>query len=113
MSVCKASHSFMHLVMMTIALLSMASIPPLAGFWAKYKLFTDAIYGGYAWITVIGIINTLIGVYYYFKVIRAMLMEPAGERPIAIKAEYVAVAIITTIITVAIGILPSCLMDLL
>jgi len=100
-------------VMMTIALLSMASIPPLAGFWAKYKLFTDAIYGGYAWITVIGIINTLIGVYYYFKVIRAMLMEPAGERPIAIKAEYVAVAIITTIITIAIGILPSCLMDLL
>lgn len=100
-------------VMMTIALLSMASIPPLAGFWAKYKLFTDAIYGGYAWITVIGIINTLIGVYYYFKVIRAMLLEPSNERPISIPMEYVAVAVVTTLITIGLGILPSFVMDLL
>lgn len=99
--------------MLTIALLSMASIPPLAGFWAKYKLFTDAIYQGYTWITVIGIINTLIGVYYYFKVIRAMLMEPADGRTISIKWEYVLVAVITTLITLGIGILPSPLMDLL
>lgn len=100
-------------VMLTIALLSMASIPPLAGFWAKYKLFTDAIYNGYAWITVIGIINTLVGVYYYFKIIRAMLMEPADERPISIHYDYLVVAIITTLITVALGIFPSCVMDLL
>lgn len=100
-------------VMLTVALLSMASIPPLAGFWAKYKLFTDAIYGGYAWITVVGIINTLIGVYYYFKVIRNMLLEPADERPISVPVEYIIVAVLTTLITIAIGVFPSFLMDLL
>jgi len=100
-------------VMLTLAMLSMASIPPFAGFWAKYKLFTDAIHSGYLWITVVGIINTLIGVYYYFKVIRAMLLEPADEKPVAVPFSYIAVAVIATLITVGIGIFPSCLMELL
>lgn len=100
-------------IMLTVALLSMASIPPMAGFWAKYALFTDAIEAGYLWITVIGVVNTLIGVYYYFKVIRAMLLEPADERPISVPVEYLIVGIVTTLITVGIGVFPSCLMELL
>lgn len=100
-------------VMLTVAMLSMASIPPLAGFWAKYILFTEAIYAGYLWITVIGIINTLVGVYYYFKVIRAMLLEPADEKPISIPFSYVAVGLVTTLISIGIGLFPSCLMELL
>lgn len=100
-------------VILTISMLSMASIPPLAGFWAKYILFTDAIQAGYLWITVIGIINTLVGVYYYFKVIRAMLLEPADGRPLSIPAVYVAVAVVCTLITIGIGIFPSCFTALL
>lgn len=100
-------------VLLTISLFSMASIPPMAGFWAKYKLFTDAIYMGYGWIAIVGIVNTLIGVYYYFKVIRAMLLEPADEREVTVPVSYLAVAVITTVITVAIGILPSFFMSVL
>lgn len=99
--------------MLTISLLSMAAIPPMAGFWAKYKLFVDAIAAGYAWITVIGVLNTLVGVFYYFKLIRAMLLEPADERPISTPVAYIAVAVITTLISLAIGIYPSIIMDIL
>jgi NADH-quinone oxidoreductase subunit N len=52
-----------------IALLSMAGIPPLAGFMAKYFMFSAAVSNGYAWLVVIAIITSLIGVYYYFKII--------------------------------------------
>lgn len=100
-------------VMLTVALLSMASIPPMAGFWAKYVLFTDAIEAGYLWITVIGVINTLIGVYYYFKVIRAMLLEPADEHPVSVPTAYWIVGIVTTLVTVGIGVFPGCLMEIL
>ncbi len=57
---------------MTLALLSMAGIPPLAGFMAKYFVFTIAVSNGFLWLVVIAIIASLIGVYYYFKIIIAM-----------------------------------------
>lgn len=59
-------------VSMTLALLSMSGIPPLAGFIAKYLMFTAAAANGYIWLVVIGIIASLIAVYYYFKIIIVM-----------------------------------------
>ncbi|MDI1234914.1 MAG: NADH-quinone oxidoreductase subunit N [bacterium] len=64
---------------MTLALLSMAGIPPLAGFIAKYLVFTSAVANGYIWLVVIAIITSLIGVYYYFKIIIPMFGEGNAE----------------------------------
>lgn len=64
---------------MTLALLSMSGIPPLAGFFAKYLIFTTAAANGYLWLAVIGIIASLIAVYYYFKVIIVMFSEGSGD----------------------------------
>lgn len=94
-------------VMLTVSLLSMASIPPMAGFWAKYALFTDAIEAGYLWITVIGVVATLLGVYYYFRVIRAMLLEPADGKPLEVPAPYWIVAVVSTLVTLAAGFFPG------
>lgn len=67
-------------VTLTIALLSMAGIPPLAGFFGKYMVFVQAISEGLISLTILAIITSLMGAYYYFKVIMAMyLNEPAGE----------------------------------
>lgn len=60
---------------MTIALLSMAGIPPLAGFMAKYYIFANAISNGYIWLVVFAIAMSLVGVYYYFKIIIAMYFD--------------------------------------
>lgn len=66
--------------MMTIFLFSLAGIPPFAGFWGKYYIFLSAIQLNYLWVAIIGILLSLVGVYYYIKVILYMwFYEPAGE----------------------------------
>lgn len=69
---------------MILALLSMSGIPPLAGFMAKYLIFTAAVNNGYIWLTVIAIIASLVGIYYYFKVIIAMFEKGENEDKIQI-----------------------------
>ena len=64
---------------LTIALLSMAGIPPLSGFMAKYFLFANAIDSGYLWLVLFAIAMSLVGVYYYFKLIIAMFFEENTE----------------------------------
>jgi NADH-quinone oxidoreductase subunit N len=67
-------------VAMTISLLSLAGIPPLAGFFGKYLVFSLALEKGYAWMVILAVVTSLIGVYYYFKVIIAMFIkEPAAS----------------------------------
>ena len=67
-------------VAMTIALLSLAGIPPLAGFFGKYMVFVLAIEQGYVLMSILGVVASLIGVYYYFRIIVAMyFQEPHGD----------------------------------
>lgn len=56
---------------MAVSMLSLAGIPPLAGFFGKYFLFT-AVLKDYPWLVVIAVINSAVSIYYYFKVIIAM-----------------------------------------
>ena len=62
-------------VAMTFALLSLAGIPPLPGFFGKYMVFALAIEQGYTGLVILAIITSLIGVYYYFRIIIAMYFE--------------------------------------
>jgi NADH-quinone oxidoreductase subunit N len=57
---------------MTLSLLSMAGIPPLSGFMAKYFIFVNAVSQGYLLLVLFAIAMSLVGVYYYFKIIIAM-----------------------------------------
>ena len=60
---------------MTIFMLSLAGFPPTAGFIAKYGLFSAAVAKGYIWLAVIGVINTLISIYYYLRLVVNMYMQ--------------------------------------
>ena len=60
---------------MTVALLSMGGIPPLAGFMAKYYIFANAISEGFLGLVIFAILMSLVGVYYYFKIIIAMYFD--------------------------------------
>jgi NADH-quinone oxidoreductase subunit N len=65
---------------LTLFLLSLIGIPPLAGFVAKFYLFGSAVRAGYIWLTVIAVLNSAVAAYYYLRVIVYMYMrEPEGE----------------------------------
>jgi NADH-quinone oxidoreductase subunit N len=100
-------------VLLTIFLFSLAGIPPFAGFWGKYYIFLSAIQIGYIWVAIVGILLSLVGVYYYIKVILYMwFYEPAGEVSTGLKSQsdfsfsYTA-AIISMIGLLAFGIYPE------
>jgi NADH-quinone oxidoreductase subunit N len=59
-----------------LALLSLAGIPPLAGFAAKFYLFAAAYGQGYGWLVIIGVLNSALSLYYYLRVIRVMYILP-------------------------------------
>lgn len=61
---------------LTLSLLSLAGIPPLAGFAGKVFLFQAALAGGFAWLAAIAVINMTVGLYYYVTVIAQMYLKP-------------------------------------
>ncbi|MEE8168560.1 MAG: NADH-quinone oxidoreductase subunit N [Candidatus Hydrothermarchaeales archaeon] len=64
---------------MLIFLLSLAGVPPLAGFWSKFIIFSAAIEGGVAWLAVLGVITSAISLYYYARIIKAMYLTPTEK----------------------------------
>ncbi len=67
-------------VAVIMAMLSMAGIPPLAGFIAKYRVLAAALAAGQGWLVVVGILASLLAIYYYFKIIIVMF-EPSETAP--------------------------------
>lgn len=98
---------------MTIALLSLAGIPPTGGFFAKYYIFTAAFSAGNVGLVFIAIIASLIGVYYYFRIIIAMYFKEGGKDKIAVEANHTLLLILTVIAIFALGLFPDCLISLL
>jgi NADH-quinone oxidoreductase subunit N len=69
-------------LLMTLSLFSLAGIPPVAGFFGKFFLFTSAASAGYYWLVFIAVLNATISLYYYLLVIKAMFINKNDE-PIA------------------------------
>jgi NADH-quinone oxidoreductase subunit N len=66
---------------MTLALFSLAGIPPVAGFFGKFFLFTSAASSGYYILVLIAVLNATISLYYYLRVVKAMFIDK-NETPI-------------------------------
>ena len=63
-----------------VCMFSLIGLPPTAGFFGKYYLFTATIQQGYAWLAIIGIVNSILSVYYYLRVVVTMYMkEPKAD----------------------------------
>lgn len=97
-------------VLFTIIMLSMAGIPPLAGFFAKYMVLSAAINQGYLGISLLAILTSLVGIYYYFKVIAAVYAAPATEVQTENKAGIV--VFICAGISLVIGLVPDLILNL-
>ena len=98
---------------LTGALLSMAGIPVFSGFFAKFMLFTQTIQAGYLVVVIAGVINSIISVGYYFKLILAMYTKEPNEEKQATPFVYYAVGVVSILLNVLIGLYPSLVTNLL
>ena len=98
---------------LTASLLSMAGIPIFSGFFAKFMLFTQTIQSGYLVLVIVGVINSIISVGYYFKLILAMYTKEPTEEKQPTPFVYYAVAVVAILLNLMIGIYPSLLTNLL
>ncbi len=69
-------------LIMTLAMFSLAGIPPVAGFFGKFFLFTSAASGGYYWLVFIAVLNATVSLYYYLLVVKAMFINK-NDAPLA------------------------------
>ncbi|MCX7909443.1 MAG: NADH-quinone oxidoreductase subunit N [Ignavibacteria bacterium] len=96
---------------MSVFMLSLAGIPPFAGFFGKYFLFVSAIKSGYLWLTIVAIISSIISMYYYIGLILAMYFKEfkEGIQP-RLGLPFVAV-VICLALTIVFGIVPQFILD--
>jgi NADH-quinone oxidoreductase subunit N len=97
-------------IAMATFMFSLAGIPPMAGFIAKFFLFSAGIIAGYLWLVIIAVITSMISLYYYLGLVVQMFMKEQEERPAATAPLQPAVAIALSVAMLAVfvlGILPS------
>lgn len=102
-----------HALVMTLSMLSLAGIPVTAGFFAKYYIFVAAVKGGFYWLTIIGVLTALMGIFYYFKLLYAMYLKDGNLPKLQTDIYYNIALALSAIITLALGIFPSYIIKLL
>jgi proton-translocating NADH-quinone oxidoreductase chain N len=99
--------------LMALFMLSLTGLPPTAVFIGKFFVLAAAIDNGMLWLAVVGIVNSVISLYYYVGVIRAMFVMPAAsEAPLAEPAALQAALGVAGLATLAIGVYPQPIIDL-
>jgi NADH-quinone oxidoreductase subunit N len=93
-------------ITLTIAMLSLTGIPPLAGFTSKYYIFTTVAKSGHLWIVILALLGSAVSAVYYFKPIIAMYLKEGTLPAIPVTRTYRALLIIITLLTLIIGIFP-------
>jgi NADH-quinone oxidoreductase subunit N len=96
---------------MVIFLLSLGGIPPTAGFIGKYFLFAAAVQAGFGWLAVIAVLMSAVSMFYYLRLVVAMYLREGVEAEFAITTPLKIVAGICLVVTLALGIVPSSLID--
>jgi NADH-quinone oxidoreductase subunit N len=100
----------------SLFLVSLAGVPPTAGFFGKWFVFKAAIDGGLYWLAIVAFLNSVIGAYYYLRVLVYMYMrEPAAGAPVAVpmRSGYVAAALlVSAVLVLVLGLTPSGYLDL-
>lgn len=97
---------------LTIAMLSLAGIPLTAGFIGKFFMFSTALQQYHVWLIVLAIINAIIGIFYYFRVIIAMYFKELDRKELTSTGYYKFVLSLSVIATIILGIYPSLITDL-
>lgn len=100
--------------LMAVFLFSLAGLPPFGGFFGKYFVFVAAIETGQTWLAILGVLASLVGVYYYLRLVVVMYFReselPAEERGPALVVAALAVA---ALVNLQLGVLPSSVISII
>lgn len=101
-------------VLLTVLVLSLAGIPPLAGYWAKFFVFMAGYRAGALWLVTVAVVMTIVSLFYYLRFLKAMWMRPpASPAPIATPRTVNAALIAATLLVVVLGLFPGLIWDTL
>lgn len=95
----------------SLFMFSLAGIPPFAGFFGKYYVFTGAVEAGYTWLAVVGVLMSVVSVYYYLRLVVLMYFsDQAGGSFAPLQMAGLAALVIAAIALIGFGIFPSLLL---
>jgi NADH-quinone oxidoreductase subunit N len=98
---------------MAIFMLSLAGVPPLAGFMGKFYLFTAAVQADLTWLAIIGVLNSVLSSFFYLRVIVVMYMREAEEpKPLGLSWPLGVAVALAALGTLVLGLWPSPLLDM-
>ncbi|MET3106570.1 NADH-quinone oxidoreductase subunit N [Oxalobacteraceae bacterium GrIS 2.11] len=99
-------------LLMLMMMFSLAGIPPFMGFYAKFSVLQAVLNTGQVWLTVVAVLFSLIGAYYYLRVVKVMYFdEPTETSPITVGAEMRLMLSLNGLAVLALGLLPESLMN--
>jgi NADH-quinone oxidoreductase subunit N len=101
--------------LMTIFLLSLGGFPPMAGFIAKWYVFSAAVKAGYTWLAILGVLTSVVSVFFYLRIVVMMYMTPSGEtmaRFPSVPRLAGAALVLSALAIFYLGILPTRFLDL-
>jgi NADH-quinone oxidoreductase subunit N len=96
-------------LVLLVALLSLAGMPPLAGFVGKVYVFAAAVESGLIWLAFVGVINAIIGLYYYLTVLKVVYLyrSEQEDKPVAVPRTYALALIVCVLAILLIGTLSA------
>ena len=99
--------------LMLLLMVSMAGIPPTVGFYAKLSVLQAALQAGYLWLVVAAVLMSVIGAYYYLRIVKLMYFdEPLDATPIQAQPDMSVLLSVNALAVLALGIMPQSLMVL-
>jgi NADH-quinone oxidoreductase subunit N len=95
-------------LMLTVLVLSLAGVPPLSGFWAKFFVFMAGYRAGALWLVVVAVTMTIVSLYYYLGFLKAMWMNPpASTEPVPTPPAMNLTLIVATALVLLLGLFPN------
>ena len=101
----------LYALMMLFIVFSMAGIPPFLGFWAKLAVLEGALNAGYTWLVVFAVLMSVIGAFYYLRIIKVMYFDaPTDTAPIVATIDMRGLLAVNAFALLVLGVFPSALM---
>ncbi len=97
---------------LTVAMLSLAGIPLTAGFIGKFMMFSTALSEYHIWLVILAVVNAVIGIYYYLRVVVAMYFKSAERSEIQSSYSFNFVLGFSALLTIVVGVYPSIISNL-